>query len=189
MRTKKNNARPKGARQAIRTFTIDHWIKGYSYREIQKKIADQFDYNSSLMTISRDVKVVIEEWRETRLTHVEELKAIELQRINKLEKTYWEAWERSLAGTQRTSEKQKATANITVDGAKTMVPYMGEKSTSREETYGDPRFLAGVQWCIMQRCKILAIEQPPENNFNQINNVQVNQVVKFSVKKRPRPIE
>ena len=41
-----------------------------------------------------------------------------------------------------------------------------EKSVHIEERYGNPQYLAGIQWCISMRCKILGIEAPQVTEVN-----------------------
>ena len=35
-----------------------------------------------------------------------------------------------------------------------------EKTIVKDRLVGDPRFLAGVQWCIDKRCKIMGLDAP-----------------------------
>jgi hypothetical protein len=35
----------------------------------------------------------------------------------------------------------------------------------KEQQYGDPRYMASVQWCIQQRCRILGLNAPTETRL------------------------
>lgn len=120
----------------------------------QSEIAEELGVNQA--TISRDLAALRKEWIKSALIDFNEAKARELTRIDNLESTYWEAWERSLEafkskvikakGNPRTEEELKTNA---------------EQTLKTEDRNGDPRYLQGVQWCIEQRCKILGVYDTP----------------------------
>lgn len=122
----------------------------YLKRWLQVDIAEELGIDQS--TVSRDLQVIRQQWLKSSLMDFNEAKARELARIDQLEITYWEAWDRSLEafkskiikakGNPRTEEELKANA---------------EQTLKTEDRNGDPRFLQGVQWCIEQRCQILGI--------------------------------
>lgn len=122
----------------------------YLKRWLQVDIAEELKIDQS--TVSRDLAAIREQWRKSTLIDFNEAKARELARIDNLEMTYFEAWDRSLdpfkskvikaKGNPKTEEELKANA---------------EQTLKTEDRNGDPRFLQGVQWCIEQRCQILGI--------------------------------
>lgn len=104
-------------------------------------------------TISRDLKWLHEDWLKRAADDVAKHKAKELARIDRLEREYWRAWERTLEEKTVTStEKTREVGGTDRDKA----------SLRREQLLGDARFLSGIQWCIQQRCKILGVEAPTE---------------------------
>jgi len=110
--------------------------------------------------ISYDLKVLQKRWLESSLVNFDQARAKELAKIDALERTYYEAWEGSLV------EKETKTAEKTTGGASDRI-----KAVSRHEhREGNPAFLAGVQWCIEQRCKILGIDQGGTVNVNVSQN-------------------
>jgi len=91
---------------------------------------------------------------ESALGNINQKKARELTKIDNLERTYWRAWRRSC------EDKEIDIAEKTTDGAAPghPVPLPRTKAAKRREGQsGNPAFLAGVQWCIEQRCKITGI--------------------------------
>jgi hypothetical protein len=113
----------------------------------QVDIADRLGV--SQVQVSLDLKAIFADWRKARDGDVTEWTNAELARINALELEYWEAWRRSCADRKRT-----------VKGARTG-PVATTNATVTEETMlGNPAYLAGVQWCIERRCKILGIDAP-----------------------------
>lgn len=176
-------------REAFKNHTIDLYLKGWSYRKIISDIEDKFGHTLSIASIGRYVASMVEEWREHRINKLDDLKTVELQRINKLEETYWDAWQRSMEGATRTVEKQKAVPGKSVNDKGQVQESMNvahaEKMRSTEEAYGDPRFLQGIQWCISMRCKILGVEAPIEFKGTMTSEIKRTTVFKTRSRKKP----
>jgi hypothetical protein len=125
------------------------YLKGW----IQADIADDIGVDQS--TVSRDLSVLIDEWREEAVKDITETKAQELAKINVLENTYWQAWKDSQedAVTKSTEKYMSGTEESTAQKR--------IKSLDKTvEQVGDPSFLRGVQWCIEKRCAILGLDAP-----------------------------
>lgn len=102
-------------------------------------------------TISRDLAELRKEWLDRSINHIDQKKAIELAKLDRLEVTYWEAWERS---------KQPFRSEITEGkGTKSEAAQM-RKTVRTEERDGNPTFLEGVLKCITKRCEILGLDAP-----------------------------
>jgi len=103
--------------------------------------------------VSRDLKAIQELWAEKATEAIDQKKAEELAKIDKLERTYWEGWERSIEAFKAKIVKGKKSK--AGKGAEDI-----EQTLKEEERVGDPRFLAGVQWCIDKRLKLFGLEAP-----------------------------
>jgi Trp operon repressor len=75
----------------------------YLTGKTQKQIAEQFGVNFA--QISRDLKVIRQEWLESRVRDFDEAKAEELAKNDVLEVEYWDAWRRSI-GTHTSIEER-----------------------------------------------------------------------------------
>lgn len=130
----------------------------YLARKSQWDIAVELGVDQA--TVSRDIAALQKQWKEASLTALDELKAQELARIDRLELEYWQAWADSKA--KRTIINKKQTE---AEGAKggTRKGYTG--SVREEDMLGDPRFLAGVQWCIDRRCQLLGLDAPKRQDI------------------------
>ena len=106
--------------------------------------------------IGYDLKVLQKMWRTSALQDFDQAKAEELAKIDALERQYQDAWERSCAA----ARTEIARAKRTQQQGESI-----EKSTRTEDQVGDPRFLAGVQWCIERRCKIRGIDAPTKSEL------------------------
>jgi hypothetical protein len=118
--------------------------------ESQEAIAGQLGI--SRQQVGYDLRELERRWREASLREVDEAKARELARIDDLERKYRREWEASRAEKQST-----VTESVTGGpGANTR----NRARIAKEQRLGNASYLAGVQWCIEQRCKILGIIAP-----------------------------
>jgi hypothetical protein len=127
------------------------YLKGSS----QPAIAEQLGVSQP--TVSGDLKAIQQEWRESAIRDFDELRAIELQKIDLIEREAWAAWQRS--------QKPAQSAIVTGEG------HDQKARKSMKHQYGDPRFLILVAQCINQRRALLGLDVqpaaiPPETHFN-----------------------
>lgn len=181
---------PKTVRLDMLNHISEMYLNGVSYRQMAKRIEELFNRTISIVTIGNMVGSLMDEWKEQRVNNMENLKTVELIKINRLENTYWEGWLRSLDGKERKMDKQRAIPGTTVEEStgkvlKIMQPVSAEKSSLTQETFGDPRFLDGVQWCIEMRCKILGIKAPTEVTITSTTRMKTT--TKFMTRPRNRP--
>ena len=111
-------------------------------------------YSLSRQMISYDLGKIRVAWLAASLASYDARVAEELARIDNLEQVYWGSWERSLE--KRTTETAYAAAGE--DGK----PKQSRAVYKTEPGYGDPRYLAGIQWCIERRCKLLGLDKPQQ---------------------------
>lgn len=105
----------------------------------------------SQVTVSRFIKELLQDWYHEGVFNVNQAKLDELHKINALELTYRDAWFRSIGN-------KKETVELDRDGfAESGAVNITEKKTKKWRDVGDPRYLAGIQWCIEQRAKLLGL--------------------------------
>jgi hypothetical protein len=105
-----------------------------------------------------------------RINEIDERKRIELAKIDNLEMEYWNAWKRSCEKATTETTRLQGHPAITVDGGQPAAPKTDklEKISRVEDQAGEPKFLAGVAWCINKRCEILGLDyQKPPKLFDQ----------------------
>lgn len=120
---------------------------GWKQYEIAEKV------RVSPSQITKDLKKIRQAWKDSYVRDFDLAKAEELAKIDGLERTYWDAWERSKTAKTRRSVRQKGQRA----GA---VPEDIEMTDTTEESIGDVSFLRGIQWCINKRCEILGLDAP-----------------------------
>lgn len=126
-------------RRRIADFYLSGWL--------QADIAVEVGVDQS--TISRDLKALQKDWLNSALIDYNAAKARELAKIDRLEREYWAAWEAS---------KEDRETQIT-EKIESQTP-RSKAQIRREGQVGSPSFLAGVEWCIKRRCKMLGLDAP-----------------------------
>lgn len=125
-------------------FIQDLYMKGKTHWQITQALNAKFYPNNPLdrRMVSYDIQKLVEEWKKRSVSEISERKTIELEKIDNLEREYWDAWERSK------------------DPAKTATQRAGDITQTVRDSDGDPRFLQGVQWCIERRIKLFGLDEP-----------------------------
>jgi hypothetical protein len=118
----------------------------YLQGHLQAEIAAHLSV--SQQQISYDLARIRDQWRESALIDFNEAKNRELERIDLLEREYWEQWEKSKEGGVKTKGQKKIGGEVV------------ETTVQAESGLGDVKYLQGVQWCIERRCKILGVDAP-----------------------------
>lgn len=163
---KGNAKRTASQREVDLVVEAQLWLGGKSQQEIADTISINRPYDLSRQTISNDLKEIKSRWEQLYLTDYNEHLMKELARIDRLEETYWDSWERSLLPkeekyTENIQDKSSGKTGVTVPA------YSRLKATRKEITStGDTRYLDGIQWCVEQRCKILGLYKPKTVNVN-----------------------
>lgn len=150
----------------------------YMRGEMQADIAGKLGLTQQ--QISYDLKVIHQRWLSSSLINYNEAKAQELAKIDHLERTYWESWERSLEQftsktlkLNRSAVRDKDEGALALKAAEQVAGSLLDEAIEdeaiqdeilltikTEDRVGDPRFLDGVQWCINKRCQILGLDAP-----------------------------
>ncbi len=120
-----------------RQKVADLYLQGWPQMEIAAHLG------CAQTTVSGDLRRVRQEWRESSVRDFDEARAIELKKIDRVEREAWAAWERS---------QQPAQSAHTTDEP-------NQRRTRRhvKNQYGDPRFLEQVNKCIGMRCTLLGL--------------------------------
>lgn len=138
-----NGHRTQGQREKDFERVAEMYLAGSYLSEIAAVIG------VSTQTISVDLVEIRRRWQARYMEKIDARKSQELARIDRLEREYWRAWDRSCeASTSTTITKTKGEA------------LRDQISKTTAERNGDARFLAGVAWCIKARREILGLDAP-----------------------------
>jgi transcriptional regulator with XRE-family HTH domain len=137
----------------------------YLQGEMQADIADALGLSQA--TVSRALKALQSDWRQSALIDINEAKARELAKIDTLELEYWTAWKRSQEDAE--SEITKMQGNPPKPNEANPLPAKMETQKKREGQSGNPAFLRGIEWCINKRCEILGVDAPVKQQLTGAN--------------------
>ena len=141
----------------------DLYLQGWTQARITQHINDseERDYQLSARMIGYDLKAIQTAWQASALVDIDAAKARELAKVDRLEREYWDAWERSCEDAETSAQTTRGKVTK-YEGANGVFVYErpADLTKTQHKRDGDPRFLAGVQWCIERRCKILGIDAP-----------------------------
>ncbi len=125
-------------RQRIANLYVQGWAQSAIALEI----------GASQPTISDDLKEIRKQWRESAVRDFDMAVTLELQKLDRLEREAWAAWERS--------QKPAQSAVISGDAASANANTKTRRATKQQ--HGDARFLEVVHKCIAQRRALLGLD-------------------------------
>jgi|SRR5579859_2668006 len=111
----------------------------------------------SQQQISKYLVKLQKAWLDRLGEQLESAKGRELARLDRLEREYWQAWDRSCQPAQTTVNRAKtvSTKEFTEQGLIDVPALEREWTHTERGQAGDPRFLEGVSRCIEMRLKIV----------------------------------
>lgn len=179
-----NRRKSKAVRTAERRYRIcELYLEGRYMHEIARIVG------VSQKTVERDIRAQEQQWLTEAASEFEEARAKELAKINRLERTYAKAWRRSLRAKRERMESRTTKGR---DGSEEL-----KRELRRKKSEGNPTFLAGIQWCIAQRCKLLGLDRTDANGAGGAGGngggisvlIGVDAAMILGVKKDPRVVE
>jgi hypothetical protein len=170
-RKRTNSFRNRAEVERDRSEISELYLKGVSLKRITEVITSKhypgyMDSNLKskrlrLSFVQNDIQAIIKEWKATAVNNIDMLRAVEIEKINHLEQVYWEAWERSVG------EKEQSTTERVEDVTTRLLARV-----VKTDSDGNAAFLAGIQWCIDKRCKLLGLDAPTKNEIK--NDVRIH---------------
>lgn len=144
------------------------YLENKTHAEITEFINKTRPYSLNVRQISTDIQLIHKRWQESYLKDYDKIKARELARIDKLEMSYWEAWEKSKD--KKTFEEMEKIEDLTGSGKKgdaNSASFIRTKVKKKEEGRdGNAAYLEGIRWCIEERAKIYGFHAPTTINMN-----------------------
>jgi hypothetical protein len=133
----------------------------YLLGELQAAIAESFGVDQA--QISRDLKIIRQQWLESAIRDFDAARAEELAKIDLVEREAWAAWARSQEEKEIASQQEQHDPIVWDDAqGKPQITYKIKKRISmrKEGQAGAPAFLEVVLKCIAKRCEILGLDAP-----------------------------
>jgi hypothetical protein len=130
---------------------IAHYLaQGLAQYQIRPLIEQEFAVTRTKMMISRDVQEIRARWWTALQRDLDQWIVERLAELRALKQEYWQAWFAS-KGTQQTSTKAQ--------GASCGRDWMSAQ-IHEAQSPGNPLYLAGIQRCIEEECRLLGLHAP-----------------------------
>lgn len=152
----------KQKREARREIVAELYRKGYSIRQICKEVMRRLNVPScSTRSVHKDIQVLLEEWRESRIEDTDAAVQLELERIDATIRELWEQWEKSKTDYSKTTEKRKgAPRKAEGDRKERIRTYNIERTETEVVCVGDVSIIAEIRHQLMERRKLLGLYAP-----------------------------
>jgi len=159
-------SRTKAEREAQLVRLAELYRKGATQQAMARELG------LARSTVQLDLKKLHAEWRKRRFDDMDDAKVRELEKVDLIERTAWDEWERSREPAER-SVTERQTVELP-DGAGGKTPAERVKAQlTQEGRLGDPRYLERIAWCIDKRCKVLGLDAPEKINVEGETWVQI----------------
>jgi len=165
-------------KQARLEIVAQLYKRGWSLRKIQSEVMRRLDLPTySLNTVHRDIRCLLDEWRESRLDDMDDALQLELSRIDDTVRELWEQWEKSKEDYTRTQMKRRGMPasrnqngqnvqhqegqNQNSDRIRTLVV---EEKTQNVVGLGNPSYISEIRQQLAERRKLLGLYAPEKKD-------------------------
>ena len=140
--------------------------RGYSIRKIRDEVMRRLELPTySLQTVHKDVRTLLDEWRESRLDDLDDALELELQRIDDTVRELWEQWEKSKTDYSKTESKQKGSPSRDKDtGQTTIRTFQTERKETEVVSLGNPAYISEIRQQLAERRKLLGLYAPEKKD-------------------------
>lgn len=157
-----------------RKIVAERYLHGYSLQAIADEV------KVSVVTVWKDMKALSQAWIEQSIESFDARKQIEIEKLNQLEMTAWQAWQKSCENAEfERKRKEFIRKEVEVKDAKgkikkgfKLLPFKVHTETTSKGQTGDSKFLDIIQKCIETRLKVMGVykdEKTIKAEFIQVN--------------------
>ena len=145
--------------------------RGYTVRAIREEVMRRLDLTPyGVSTVHSDIKLLLKEWRKSRLEDMDDALQLELTRIDDTVRELWEQWEKSKEDYTRTQRKRKGAParsgnqdNNSPDGG--IRTFSVEEKTQQVIMLGNPAYIAEIRQQLAERRKLLGLYAPEKRDI------------------------
>lgn len=165
-------------KQARLEIVAQLYKRGWTQRKIQAEVMRRLDLPTySLNTVHRDIRCLLDEWRESRLDDMDDALQLELSRIDDTVRELWEQWEKSKEDYTRTQMKRRGMPASRNQNGQTVQHQGGqnqgndrirtlvvEEKTQNVVGLGNPSYIAEIRQQLAERRKLLGLYAPEKKD-------------------------
>lgn len=159
-------------KQSRLEIVAELYKRAYCLRKIREEVMRRLGLKTySLQTVHSDVKLLLNEWRESRISDVGQLVQLELERIDDAVRELWAQWDKSKQDYKKTQNKSKGAPKGNDKGneenGNTIQTYMKEKTETDVMQLGDASFISEIRLQLVERRKLLGLYAPEKIDMKQ----------------------
>lgn len=145
--------------------------RGYTVRAIREEVMRRLDITTyGVSTVHSDIKLLLKEWRKSRLEDMDDALQLELTRIDDTVRELWEQWEKSKDDYTKTQRKRKGAParNANQDnnsGEGGIRTFSVEEKTQQVIMLGNPAYIAEIRQQLAERRKLLGLYAPEKRDI------------------------
>lgn len=169
MNTRKRNQ----LKEARLEIVSDMFKRGFSIPKIRAEVMRRLNRPTcSMATIHSDIQTLLQEWREARLSDMDDALQLELARIDDAVRELWDQWEKSKEDYTRTLRKRKGAPerdrnnrsnSAAPEGLRT---YAIEETTQNVAGLGNPYYISEIRAQLAERRKLLGLYAPEKKDIS-----------------------
>lgn len=157
------------------------YLRGNSIRKIRAEVMRRLDLKTySTQTVHADIKLLLQEWHESRLENVNDALQLEITRIDETVCELWEQWEKSKQDYTKTVRKRKGKpernqqAQQQGNGQQQQQPDR-IRTVFTEENFtdvlglGNPAYIAEIRQQLAERRKLLGLYSAEKREIKTIS--------------------
>lgn len=143
--------------------------RGYSVRKIQGEVMRRLDLPTySPATVQKDIRTLLDEWRESRIEDMDDALELELQRIDDTVRELWEQWEKSKTDYSKTESKQKGSPTRDAQTGQTSIrTFQTERKETEVIALGNPAYISEIRQQLAERRKLLGLYAPEKKDVQE----------------------
>lgn len=139
----------------------------HSYNQIRTEVMRRLNLKTySLSTVHSDIQFLLSEWREQRLTDMEDVLQLELERIDDTCRELWEQWEASKKETVKQASKRKGTPSRAGSSSSGITTSSIETKTETTQRLGNPAYISEIREQLKERRKLLGLYAPEKKDVS-----------------------
>lgn len=159
---RRNNRKALHIREGRLGIVAELYKRGYTIAAIREEVRMRMGVAPSTSTIFHDIHHLLAEWKEARLTDMDDRLQLELAKIDEAERELWEQWEKSKVDYERVSNMRRGqpVQNASGSGEGTIQTYDVAEQKTGINALGNPAYIAEIRQQQIERRKLLGLYAP-----------------------------
>ncbi len=164
------------ARLARLEIVSQLYLRGNSVRKIRAEVMRRLNLSTySTQTVHADIKLLLEEYHESRLDNINDALQLELTRIDETICELWEQWEKSKQDYIKSTRRRKGAPVRGQQGQGDEQPAQNairtlytEENTAEVQGLGNPAYIAEIRQQLAERRKLLGLYSAEKREIKTI---------------------